>query len=187
VNILEEAASIVSGARNADYGTPLDNHQRTADLWSAYLGVTVSPRMVCMMNVLQKVSRDAHAPKRDNLVDIAGYARNAELCKAPVPDLGEPPVEKWRTLTPEDEQRIAAFWKQHPSNPECLHEYRLAKNTQIGDVIYCMRCQPRVGEIPDHNWWFHDGDVAMDKAIAAAEREAKDLREAGLASGEDGA
>lgn len=80
-SILEEAARIVDGPRRADYGTPLENHGRTAALWSAYLGVPITPRQVCMLNVLQKVSRDAHAPKRDNLVDIAGYARNAELCE----------------------------------------------------------------------------------------------------------
>lgn len=88
MDILSEAASIVGGARHQDYGTPLANHQRTADLWNAYLRCSPSekpqpltPRDVCMLNILQKVSRDRHAPKRDNLVDIAGYARNAELCE----------------------------------------------------------------------------------------------------------
>lgn len=80
-SILSEAEAIVGGARRADYGTPLANHSRTAALWSVYLGITVTPRQVCMMNVLQKVSRDANAPKRDNLVDIAGYAENANLCE----------------------------------------------------------------------------------------------------------
>ena len=85
-SILSEAEAIVGGARQADYGTPLANHSRTAALWSVYLGITVTPRQVCMMNVLQKVSRDANAPKRDNLVDIAGYAENANLCE---PEVGE--------------------------------------------------------------------------------------------------
>lgn len=80
VNILDEAARIVDGPRRADYGTPMENHSRTAALWAAYLGVPITPRQVCMLNILQKLSRDAHAPKRDNLVDVAGYARNAELC-----------------------------------------------------------------------------------------------------------
>jgi hypothetical protein len=76
--ILEEAAELVSGPRAQAYGTPAENHGRTADLWSAYLGVKVSARDVCMLNVLQKVSRDRHRPGRDNLVDVAGYAENAE-------------------------------------------------------------------------------------------------------------
>lgn len=79
--ILAEAERIVAGPRRDTYGSPLENHTRTAAMWSAYLGVTITPRQVCELNILQKVSRDAHSPKRDNLVDIAGWARNAELCE----------------------------------------------------------------------------------------------------------
>lgn len=88
-SILAEAARIVDGPRRTDYGTPAENHGRTAALWAAYLGVPITARDVCILNVLQKASRDRHGPKRDNLVDIAGYARNAELCPVPavqVPD-----------------------------------------------------------------------------------------------------
>jgi len=81
LSILTEAAEAIDS--HADYGAPLENHTRTAALWSAYLGITITARQVCMLNVLQKVSRDAHSAKRDNLVDIAGYARNAELCDHP--------------------------------------------------------------------------------------------------------
>lgn len=84
-SILAEALKIVYGDRRASYGTPAENHSRTAALWSAYLGVPISPREVCLLNVLQKIGRDAHAPGRDNLVDIAGYAENAHLCEPPPP------------------------------------------------------------------------------------------------------
>lgn len=77
--VLAEAARVVDGPRRDDYGTPSENHGRTAAMWSAYLGVPITARQVCMLNILQKISRDAHAAKRDNLVDIAGYVRNAEL------------------------------------------------------------------------------------------------------------
>jgi hypothetical protein len=77
-SILEEAAELVRGPRAAAYGTPAENHGRTAALWSAYLGTAVSARDVCMLNVLQKLSRDRHSPGRDNLVDVAGYAENAQ-------------------------------------------------------------------------------------------------------------
>lgn len=76
---LSEATAIVYAGRQ-HYGTPRENHERTAALWSAYLGVPITARQVCICNVLQKVSRDAHQPGRDNLVDIAGYAENAHLC-----------------------------------------------------------------------------------------------------------
>lgn len=78
-SLLLDALDIVSHARRATYGTPKDNHARTAALWSAYLGCPITPRQVCLLNALQKISRDAHAPKRDNLVDLAGYAANADL------------------------------------------------------------------------------------------------------------
>jgi len=73
------AQRAVYGARRHDYGTPKANHTRTARLWSAYLGVPITARDVCMLNVLQKVSRDRHRAVADNLVDIAGYAENAHL------------------------------------------------------------------------------------------------------------
>lgn len=84
-DILTEAREAVSGDRMRHYGHPADNHACTAAMWSAYLsrtlGLTVklSAEDVCMLNILQKVSREANLPKRDNLVDIVGYARNVEL------------------------------------------------------------------------------------------------------------
>lgn len=78
-NILQEALRVVHGARNEDYGHPLDNHTRTAEMWSTYLGVTVMPEDVCMLNILQKVSRGMNRITRDTLVDVAGYAANIEM------------------------------------------------------------------------------------------------------------
>jgi hypothetical protein len=77
--VLQEAGHLVDGDRQEAYGSPRANHGRTSELWSAYLGVPISHRQVCHLNALQKISRDAHRPKRDNLVDICGYMRNAEL------------------------------------------------------------------------------------------------------------
>ena len=83
MTVLEEAASITSDDRQKTYGHPADNHGGTAAMWTAYLGkrlnAPLTARDVCLMQVLVKVSREAHAPKRDNLVDICGYARNAEM------------------------------------------------------------------------------------------------------------
>ena len=88
-NIAVKAIEIVHGERNAHYGHPIDNHTATAALWQAFLRkrfgvlVVVTPRDVCMLNMLQKICRDAHEPKEDNLVDIAGYAMNAEIVSLP--------------------------------------------------------------------------------------------------------
>ena len=84
-NILEEAARIVDGDRQADYGDPTLNHGRTAMAWTAYLMERdfkkrpLDARDVCTMMVILKTMREAHKPKRDNLVDMAGWARNAEI------------------------------------------------------------------------------------------------------------
>lgn len=85
--VLEEAARLVNGDRGTDYGPPIDNHGCTADLFTAYLhrkyGAANVPMGidavdVCWFNILQKCSRDAHTPGRDNLVDVAGYAENIQ-------------------------------------------------------------------------------------------------------------
>jgi hypothetical protein len=39
----------------------------------------VSPMQVALCLIQLKVAREVHAPKRDNLVDIAGYARVMEM------------------------------------------------------------------------------------------------------------
>lgn len=78
-SILQEAQRHVHGARNEDYGHPLDNHGRTAALWSTYLGIPVSAEQVCMLNILQKISRGMNRITRDTLVDIAGYSANVEM------------------------------------------------------------------------------------------------------------
>jgi len=87
VNVLEEAAHLVGGDRGEAYGPPSENHGCTADLVTAYLrrrgllapGAALDARDVCWINVLQKISRDAHDRRRDNLVDTAGYVLNIEL------------------------------------------------------------------------------------------------------------
>jgi hypothetical protein len=77
------AREAVYGQRRLDYGTPKANHERTAALWSAYLGHPIRAVDVCLMNILQKVSRGAHSLTHDTLVDIAGYAENAHLVRNP--------------------------------------------------------------------------------------------------------
>lgn len=80
--VLDEAANIVTGDRLTYYGPPEINHKRSAELWSTYLGIDITPRQVCVMNILQKISRDVNIEKPDNLVDIIGYAANAAACHA---------------------------------------------------------------------------------------------------------
>lgn len=71
--IAGEAVQLVSADRQAQYGHPLDNFQRTADLWSVILNTPVTPEQVALCMVQVKVARELQNPKRDNIVDAIGY------------------------------------------------------------------------------------------------------------------
>jgi len=73
-SVCQEADQLVTGDRRADYGHPLDDFSRIATMWSAILGVAVSAEQVGLCQIAVKLSRQCHRPKRDNLVDICGYA-----------------------------------------------------------------------------------------------------------------
>ncbi len=91
-SILKDAYNIINGERQDQYGSPEDSFALIANLWNAYLDYrytkvnTISPgtksiirpRDVAMLMVLFKVARENNNPKKDNLVDIAGYAALAD-------------------------------------------------------------------------------------------------------------
>lgn len=78
-NILKEADRLTSTARNADYGTPLDNFTQTALLINAAFGTNFTAEDIGLILILVKVSRHRNRAKHDNLVDIAGYARTIQM------------------------------------------------------------------------------------------------------------
>lgn len=71
-HITDEARAIVEGERAGDYGG--NSLPAIGLMWSVYLGVTVTGRDVANMMVQLKTVRDRHHPKRDNQVDMIGYA-----------------------------------------------------------------------------------------------------------------
>ena len=79
-SVLDEAQLIVKGSRKEDYGTPEESFSTIAGYWSHYLTTCISPgetltaRDVALMMILFKIARESNKHKRDNLVDIAGYA-----------------------------------------------------------------------------------------------------------------
>lgn len=86
--ILQEASSLITGQRQQDYGTPEENFQRIADLWTIHLqkilkvDMKISPRQVAELMMLLKIARTIQSPTDDSYVDMAGYAGIAgELAK----------------------------------------------------------------------------------------------------------
>jgi hypothetical protein len=77
--ILQEADRIVSHDRGNDYGHPLDDFSKTALMWSAIFGIDVQPEQVPLAMIAVKISRELNKPKRDNLVDVAGYAKTLDM------------------------------------------------------------------------------------------------------------
>jgi hypothetical protein len=76
--ILEEANTLIYGNRQVSYGSVTSNFGRIAKIWSAVLGVDVTPAQVGLCMVGVKMAREVNKPTRDNLVDIAGYAGTLE-------------------------------------------------------------------------------------------------------------
>ncbi len=95
--ILEEANSLIYGARQDAYGHPFHDFSRTGRMWGAIFeegirqhiaqeietGETkpyvVPPDLVGLAMVAVKISRQVNRPKRDNLVDMAGYSGCVDL------------------------------------------------------------------------------------------------------------
>ena len=78
--ILQEAQRLVHGDRGESYGHPIEDYARTGRMWGAILGIPdIDPRIACLMMGAVKISRECNAPKRDNRVDLAGYAECADM------------------------------------------------------------------------------------------------------------
>ena len=83
--VCEEAERIVGGDRSPQYGHPTKNFEQTADLWMDYLGERdlaqdpIEPKDVAMMMILLKIARESNRSKRDNVVDIIGYAKTLAM------------------------------------------------------------------------------------------------------------
>ena len=72
--VLKEAERCVCGKREQDYGTPEDNFDRIAKMWSAYMGVEFNPVDVSMFMVMLKAARiKSGGGTMDSFVDGCGY------------------------------------------------------------------------------------------------------------------
>lgn len=79
--ILDEAKSLVYGDRQDDYGSVRDDFHRVAGLLNVLLSgrlkAPIADEDIPLIMICLKLSRQVNKHKRDNLVDIAGYAETA--------------------------------------------------------------------------------------------------------------
>ena len=73
-SILSEAERIVNGDRQADYSDPVENFKHIAEIASAIMGKDITAEECCIVMIAVKLARESYRHKRDNLVDLAGYA-----------------------------------------------------------------------------------------------------------------
>jgi len=89
-DILTEAYKLTTGDRNHDYGDCHPDFAKIADLWQSLFGWEVSSVDVARAMICVKLSRSTHSAKRDNWVDIAGYARCAQICDTAENNINDP-------------------------------------------------------------------------------------------------
>ena len=78
--VLEEAIGLINGPRQSHYGTPQESFGATSHMWSAYLGIKVSPGDVCRLMCLLKLARLRNGRHYDSSCDGAGYMALGAEC-----------------------------------------------------------------------------------------------------------
>ena len=73
-SILSEAEEIVNGIRHSDYGDARESFGRVATIASVMTGKELAPEDCCAVLMAVKLVRESFNHKRDNLVDLCGYA-----------------------------------------------------------------------------------------------------------------
>jgi hypothetical protein len=72
--ILEEAQELIYGDRQVEYGSAKESFGNIAKGWEVIFKTTCTPEQVVLAMIWLKTCRELNKPKRDNIVDIAGYA-----------------------------------------------------------------------------------------------------------------
>jgi hypothetical protein len=78
---LQEAEKCVCHDRDNQYGLPENSFKIIAELWGTYKGTRFTTEDVAIMMALLKIARiKTGAKKKDNYIDLAGYAACAMEC-----------------------------------------------------------------------------------------------------------
>ena len=104
-SLLDEAKKTITGERQDQYGAPEDSFDRIARYWSVYLARSISSLDVAHLMALMKLARaQGQGFKRDNYLDLAGYAAIAADRLAPQGALAD-------TATPARSREREAEWR----------------------------------------------------------------------------
>lgn len=74
MNVLQEADQLINGDRQADYGPPEIDYARTVAIFNAMTGLSLTTEQGIQFMMSVKLAREGWKHKRDNLVDLCGYA-----------------------------------------------------------------------------------------------------------------
>ena len=128
--VAHEAIKAVTGDRGHSYGHPWQDFSKTAQMWKVLFPESdVTPQKVAMAMMMVKISRELNRPKRDNVVDIVGYAITLDAVNKHAEKLEanwerwcdrqtwsnpyqEP--ENWEELAKAAESKTAEFVDDHP-------------------------------------------------------------------------
>ena len=73
-DLLREAVSLTGGVRLKDYGSPVENHQHIARIFTAITGKHVTGRDVAIMHQATKLARRRTSPtEKDHYIDNMAY------------------------------------------------------------------------------------------------------------------
>ena len=78
-SVCAEADRLVSTDRQGDYGHPAEDYARTVAIFKLMTGKELTPEEGVTFMMCVKLSREAHKHKRDNIVDLCGYAKCREM------------------------------------------------------------------------------------------------------------
>lgn len=78
--VCQEADNLVSNDRQEQYGHPLTNFSDIAVGWNLLAETDkITPEKVGLMMMWLKICREKYKTKRDNLVDICGFAKTIDM------------------------------------------------------------------------------------------------------------
>ena len=75
---ITEAWGLIYKDRRQDYSDPRIEFEKIAALWTDILGVQVTPHQYILCMIGMKLIRESGNHKRDNIIDLIGYAQLAD-------------------------------------------------------------------------------------------------------------